>query len=85
MCLDLDMFILCDLRELFSLSLQDKIAAVAESLHIHAMGFNFGFVLFNVQEWRAQNLQAQSIAFLQTNNPKFSEQDTLNAMIPKSF
>ncbi len=83
LCLDLDMFVLCDLRELFLLSLQDKIAAVAENLHIHATGFNSGFVLFNVQEWRTQNLQAKSIAFLQANNPKCPDQDTLNAMIPK--
>lgn len=81
LCLDLDMFVLCDLREIFSLPLQDKIAAVAQSFQ--RFEFNSGLVLFNVQEWRVQNLQAKSIAFLQANNPKFPDQDTLNAMIPK--
>lgn len=81
LCLDLDMFVFCDIRELFGLDLQGKIAAVAQSFQ--RLEFNSGFVLFNVQEYKRQKIQEKAIAYLQKHNPNFPDQDTLNAVIPQ--
>ena len=81
LCLDVDMFVFTDLRELFELDLKDKIAAVAHSLDNTLGHFNSGFVLFNVKEYKRLNLRKQTLDYLIKHNPKYPDQDTLNAII----
>lgn len=64
LCLDVDMFVFTDLRELFELDLKDKIAAVVYGYDNDRKYFNSGFVLFNVKEYKRLNLRKQALDYL---------------------
>lgn len=82
LCLDVDMFVFTDLRELFELDLKDKIAAVVSwEKYRGSKKFNSGLVLFNVKAYKKLNLHEQALNYILKNNPKCPDQDALNAVL----
>lgn len=93
--LDIDMLVFRDLRELFTLNLDDKIAAVVKDnvwvvrkAHkkvkaFREFYFNSGFVFINLDEWRKQDTLQKCFEYLTSHKVVFPDQDALNYAIPK--
>ncbi|RDU62596.1 hypothetical protein CQA53_09160, partial [Helicobacter didelphidarum] len=102
--LDVDMLVLADLRELFSIDLEDKVAGVVldgnspgkmnpigsavqakhkhlEDYHISQSYFNSGFMLINLVQWRAHDIEQKCFYFLENYNVLVCDQDALNFAI----
>ena len=95
--LDVDMIVFKDLRELFSLDLEDKIAGVikdnlcfAQNIHkknkfFKDFYFNAGFLLLNLKAYKQENISKQCLSFLTSYKEKaiLRDQDALNFAISK--
>ncbi|MCW1346321.1 glycosyltransferase family 8 protein [Campylobacter jejuni] len=98
--LDVDILVLNDIRNLFKLDLQDKIFAATFILKhtwadlvsrdgskiakMKGPHFNSGVMLINLLNWRAEQIEKQSIDFIKTFNiPSGADEYILNAIIDK--
>lgn len=45
--------------------------------------FNTGTLLINLQRWRELDIPAQALAYAVRHDPKFCDQDALNAVVPR--
>ncbi len=95
-----DTLVNCDIRELFSLDLQDCFSAVvqntAEQSFIGAayktdddnfknFYFNSGVLLINLIKWRSHNIEKESLEYVKNNNLAFPDQDVLNKLFGKEI
>jgi len=78
LALDLDMFVNCDLRELFSLDLKGFVLSAANNYTHKAKWFNTGFVLFNARAYKEQNIQQKVIEYIKAYKPDLPDQAALN-------
>lgn len=79
--LDLDMLVLCDVREIFAIDLKDNYVAVAQN-HTHfGSWFNTGFVLMNLEKWREHDLEQKCIKYIQEYNPVLPDQSAINVCV----
>ncbi len=78
LCLDLDMFVLCDLREIFSIDLKDKVLAAAKNHTNFGKWFNTGFLYINLSLWRERNLEQKTIEYINTHKPDLPDQSAIN-------
>lgn len=80
LALDLDMYVNADLRELFSLNLEDFILAVARNYTQKSKWFNTGFVLFNARAYKSENIRQKVIEYIKTYKPDLPDQAALNVI-----
>lgn len=78
LCLDLDMFILCDIREIFDIDLKDNIIAVAKNHTNFGTWFNTGFVYINLDQWRKENIGKKCIDYVNKYKPELPDQSAIN-------
>ncbi|TQR32992.1 hypothetical protein DMB92_03245 [Campylobacter sp. MIT 99-7217] len=78
LALDLDMYVNTDLRELFTLNLQDYIVAVASNYTQKSKWFNTGFVLFNAKLYQKFHIQEKALEYIKTYKPELPDQAALN-------
>jgi lipopolysaccharide biosynthesis glycosyltransferase len=90
--LDSDMIVTRSLSQLYNTDITDKYAAVvaegkggtlySSSFHIHGLFFNAGMILFNLDKFRSENLEAVMLSqcFKIHEQIKFADQDILNSV-----
>ena len=94
--LDVDMLVMCDIREILNLQFSAPLCAVpdfgryagrilepksnAKPITFSKKYFNSGFLLFNLEQWRTHNVESQCFAILQNYHLRFHDQDILNAV-----
>lgn len=94
--LDVDMLVMCDVREILNLQFSAPLCAVpdfgryagrilepksnAKPITFSKKYFNSGFLLFNLEQWRALNAESQCFSILQNYHLRFHDQDILNAV-----
>ena len=95
--LDIDMCVLGDLREIFTIDLEDKVCGVVldykanrllmpkdEShppLNLSQGYFNSGLLLIDVQKWRAQEIESQILHSMDSYHFKEHDQSILNYIL----
>lgn len=96
--LDVDMLVLCDIREIFALSLDKALGAVKDfgryggrilkgtkNIKLDKSYFNGGFLLIDTKYWEEQDCKNKAFKIARDYDLKFHDQDILNVLFMHNY